>query len=414
MPAGMLTLAQAQAALLARISPAQTIETVPLANACGRYVAADCAAGVDHPGFDNSAMDGYALAHSDSVDDYGIAIVGEARCGDAPAALAPGCAMRIFTGAPLPLGADTIVLQEDVRVSGDRLHIPTDTRPRQHIRCRGEDFRAGTPLYPAGHRLRAADLAVLACAGVAEVPVYRPARALVIATGDELVAPGAALAPGQVYECNRLATCLHLEALGAEAVDGGIVRDDADALRAALASARDFDFVITSGGASVGDHDLVRTAFANVGELDFWRVRIKPGKPIAFGRIAPRTHFFALPGNPVSSLVTFRLFVALAVRAWFHAITQPLAIAARATHAFARIPGRMEFLRAQLVMRGGELEATPLPGQGSHQIGTLRATTALIQVEAESAGFAAGDIVKVLPLELDLPQAPTSAPTTLA
>lgn len=410
----LLTLAQAQAALLARISPAQAIEALPLAQACGRYLATDVAARVDHPSFDNSAMDGYALAYGDSGGDDGLAIVGEARCGDAPATLARGSAMRIFTGAPLPLGADTIVIQEDARVADGRLRIPADARAHQHVRRRGEDFRAGTPLYGAGQRLRVADLAVLACAGVSQVPVYGRARALVIATGDELVVPGVALAPGQVYECNRLATCLQLEALGVSAVDGGMVRDDADALRATLANARDFDFVITSGGASVGDRDLVRAAFAHWGELDFWRVRIKPGKPVAFGRIAPRTHFFALPGNPVSSLVTFRLFVAPAVRAWFHTATQPLVLPARATHAFTRAPGRMEFLRAQLAMRDGELRATPLPGQGSHQIGTLRATTALIQISAESAGFAAGEIVTVLPLELDLPEIAATAPTTLA
>lgn len=404
MPTDLLTLAQAQAALLARIRPAEAVETVPLAQACGRYVAADIAARVDHPGFDNSAMDGYAVALNDGGADDGLAIVGEARCGDAPAELAPGSAMRIFTGAPLPRGADTVVMQEDAHIAGARLRIPRDTRAQQHVRRRGEDFRAGTPLYRAGRRLRAADLAVLACAGVDALPVYRRARALVIATGDELIAPGAPLAAGQVYECNRLATCLQLEALGVSAVDGGMVRDDTDALRAALAQATDFDFIVTSGGASVGDHDLVRAAFASLGKLDFWRVRIKPGKPVAFGRIAPRTHFFALPGNPVSSLVTFRLFVAPAVRAWFHAAAEPLAIPARATHAFKRTPGRMEFLRARLVMHAGELQATPLPGQGSHQIGALRATTALIRIEAESAGFVAGEIVTVLPLDLDLPE----------
>lgn len=411
MPNDLLTLAEAQAALRARIRPAQASETVPLAHACGRYIAADIAARVDHPGFDNSAMDGYALALDEMSRTQGLTIAGSARCGDAPGTLAAGSAMRIFTGAPLPQGADTVVIQEDVRIHGDRLHIPADTRAQQHIRRRGEDFRAGTALYRRGHRLRAADIAVLACAGVNEVTVYRRARALVIATGDELVLPGATLAPGQVYECNRLATCLQLEALGVSATDGGLVGDDAHALRAVLTQARDFDFIVTSGGASVGDHDLVRAAFASVGEIDFWRVRIKPGKPVAFGRIAPHTHFFALPGNPVSSLITFRLFVVPAVHAWFHTATEPLAIPARATHAFARSAGRMEFLRAHLAVRDGELYATPLAGQGSHQIGTLRATTALIRVEPESTGFAAGEAVWVLPLALDLTDPP---PTTLA
>lgn len=414
MVSDLLTLAQAQAALRAHVRPATAIETITLGDACGRYVAGDIRACVDHPGFDNSAMDGYALALDDEALAAGLTISGIARCGDTPATLAAGSAMRIFTGAPMPAGADTVVIQEDADTRDGHLRIPADTRRNQHIRRRGEDFLADTVLYRAGQRLRAADLAVLACAGVNQVPVYRRARALVIATGDELREAGATLAPGQVYECNRLATCVQLAALGVDAVDGGAVRDDADALRGVLAQARDFDFVITSGGASVGDHDLVRAAFQTLGELHFWRVRIKPGKPVAFGHIAPRTHFFALPGNPVSSLITFRLFVAPAVQAWFHAASEPLAIPARTTQAFARAPGRLEFLRAQLVLRDGVLHATPLPGQGSHQIGTLRATTALIRIEAESAGFAAGETVRVLPLELDLPDGAVDMATTLA
>jgi molybdopterin molybdotransferase len=224
---------------------------------------------------------------------------------------------------------------------------------------------------------------------------------LVVATGDELAAPGVALTPGQVYESNRPATLALAAALGAEAVDGGTARDDPAVLRALLRDAQDFDFIVTSGGASVGDHDIVKQVFAEIGEINFWKARVKPGKPIAFGHVGDRAHFFALPGNPVSSLVTFKLFVEPALRAWHHAApAQPL-LTAVAARGFRRRPGRTEFLRARLETVDGMLRAMPLQGQGSHMVGPLRDTNGLIRVEADSPGFEAGEDVRVLPLSGD-------------
>ena len=395
----MLTLEEAQAALRARITPAAASETVPLRLARGRYTSAPLTAAVDNPAFDNSAMDGYALNHAELVaHGFRLPLAGESRCGAAPQALQPGTAMRIFTGAPVPIGADTVVMQEDVERVGDLLRFPEATVVGDQVRRRGEDFRAGEALYPAGRRLEPHDIALLATAGVATVPVVVRPRVLVVATGDELVAPGEPLAPGQIYESNRLATLLLVEALGAEAVDGGVVRDDPAALRALLAGAMDYDFVITSGGASVGDHDLVKQVFGEIGKIEFWKVKIKPGKPVAFGRLGPRTHFFALPGNPVSSLVTFKLFVEPALAAWHGSASRPLEVPAVAVNGFKRKAGRMEFLRVRLENAGGELRAEVLKGQGSHQIGTLRHTQALLRVPAESDGFDAGARVTVLPL----------------
>jgi len=395
----MLTLEQAQDAILAGVRRSERAETVPLARAVGRWLAADVAARVDHPGFDNSAMDGYAVAHADlAARGFRLPLKGEARCGDAPGALAPGTAMRIFTGAPLPEGADSVVIQEDVQRDGERARFPQHSRVGDHVRRRGEDFRAGDTLFDAGRRLGIYDLALLSAAGVAQVPVVARPRALVMATGDELVAPGEPLRPGQIYESNRLATLLQLEALGAETVDGGMVRDDPAALRALLRRSTDFDFVVTSGGASVGDYDLVRQVFAEIGEIDLWRVRIKPGKPLAFGRIGARTHFFALPGNPVSSLVTFKLFVEPALYVWHHGRHQPLELPAVAANGFKRRAGRREFLRARLYSDNGVLRAECLKGQGSHMLGTLRHTNGLIVIGEDSEGFAAGDPVRVLPL----------------
>ncbi len=398
----MLSLEQARAALLAAVRPCRHTETVPLAQALGRYVAAELRARTDHPGFDNSAMDGYAVRVADLVAyAFRLPLAGEARCGDAPGQLVPGTAQRIFTGAPLPAGADTVVMQEDVQVENGAVTLPRSVAPDQNLRRRGEDFRLDDVLYAPGRRLSAWDLALLATAGVAEVAVYARPRALVVATGDELVAPGVPLKPGQIYESNRLATLSLLAQLGADVSDGGTVRDDPAALRALLARSGGFDFIVTSGGASVGDYDLVKQVFAEIGEIKFWKVRIKPGKPIAFGHVGSRTHFFALPGNPVSSLVTFKLFVEPAVAAWHHARAPMLTLPAQAANGFRRRPGRTEFLRARLYNHDGRLLVDALKGQGSHMLGPLRDTNVLIRVEAESDGFEAGSTVTVIPLGAD-------------
>jgi molybdopterin molybdotransferase len=399
----MLTLEEAQAAILAGVTPGTESEIAPLADALGRYVAHETRAVVDNPAFDNSAMDGYAVHVADLIAaDFVLPLAGESRCGDAPGKLSPATTMRIFTGAPIPAGADSVVIQEDIKLQNASVIFPKTVQPGSSVRRRGEDFRAGEALYASGHRLSAYDLALLSTAGVAEIPVYKKARALVVATGDELVAPGTLLKPGQIYESNRLTTLLQLRQLGVEVVDGGTVRDDPAALRKLLQSATDYDFVVTSGGASVGDHDLVKKVFSEIGEINFWKAKIKPGKPVAFGRVGRRAHFFALPGNPVSSLVTFKLFVEPAIIAWHHGIPRPWQLPAIAANDFRRHAGRTEFLRARLYTENGKLLAQALPGQGSHMLGTLRDTNGFIRVETESAGFRQGDIVTAIPLNMQV------------
>ncbi|MBI3571706.1 MAG: molybdopterin molybdotransferase MoeA [Gammaproteobacteria bacterium] len=399
----MLTLEEARAAILAEVTPAATTQTVPLSQAHGRFTAQEVRALVDNPAFDNSAMDGYAVHAADLVAaGFALPLRGECRCGDAPGKLTSRTTMRIFTGAPMPEGADSIVIQEDVKLEGGKVIFPKSVQPGSHLRRRGEDFRRGDVLYKPGRRLSSYDMALLSAAGVAEIPVYTRARVLVVATGDELVAPGTPLRPGQIYESNRLATLLLLRELGMDAVDGGTVRDEPAALRELLKSSADFDFVITSGGVSVGDHDLVKQVFAEIGQIKFWKAKIKPGKPIAFGRVGARTHFFALPGNPVSSLVTFKLFVEPALMAWHHSVSRMPQLAATAANDFRRHPGRTEFVRARLVAEDGKLLATALRGQGSHMLGPLRETNGFIRVEADSAGFRQGEAVTAIPLSTDL------------
>ena len=398
----MLTLSEAQTAICADIRAAKDFEYVALDQACNRFVADSIVAFVDNPAFDNSAMDGYALRVADlEGNGYALPLQGESRCGDAPGVLTPGTTMRIFTGAPLPNGADAVEIQENIQNEQGKVAFPTDIKWDQNIRHKGEDYKSGEILFKKGHRILPMDLGLLSSAGISKVPVFRRPRALVIATGDELVAPGMTLKPGQIYESNKLVTLSQLEALGVEAVDGGNVQDDPQVLLECLASTFEYDFVITSGGASVGDHDVVKQVFSEIGSINFWRVKIKPGKPVAFGVIGEHTHFFALPGNPMSSLVTFKLFVEPAIYAWNHDIFQQLELNAIAANDYRRSPGRMEFLRARLFTEHGKLMAEVLPGQGSHMLGTLRYTNGLIKVAEDSEYFHQGDVVTAIPLRLN-------------
>ncbi|MHB1586114.1 MAG: molybdopterin molybdotransferase MoeA [Acidiferrobacteraceae bacterium] len=397
----MLTLEEALAAVTSGIRPATGATEVSLAQSRGRYLAAPLVSRCANPPFTNSSMDGYALASKHGQAGRTLPVAGESRCGAVPSPLVSGTAMRIFTGAPMPAGADAVIMQEEVALDGDSIRLEASVARGRNVRVAGEDFGTAAPLYSTGHRLRPMDLALLAIAGIDRVSVRPPPRALVFATGDELIPPGSPLAPGQVYESNRLATIAMLEERGAEVVDGGIVRDDLEALRQVVAHATDYDFIITSGGVSVGNYDFVKRAFAEVGEVHFWRARIKPGKPLAFGHLRGRAHFFALPGNPVSSLVTFKLFVESALATWYGAPPERPELTAVAAHTYTRAPGRTEFLRARLRHMHGQLLAWVFPGQGSHMVGPLAKTNGLVRLSDTMAGFTAGDPLSVVPLDLD-------------
>ena len=396
----MLTLEQAQAEIRKGIISTNDSENIDLGQCPGRFVAQAITAQVDNPAFANSAMDGYAVCMQDLIDNqYKLPLRGESRCGiTQQPVLEPGSTMRIFTGAPLPEGADTVVMQEDISVDGDSIAFPEGKKLGQNIRAQGEDFTKGEALFDPGHRLNVFDIALLATAGIAKATVFRQPRALVMATGDELVAPGESLQFGQIFESNRQATVLLLQQLGVDVDDGGTVGDTVTDLQTALSNAEDYDFIITSGGVSVGDHDFVKQVFADLGEIQFWKARIKPGKPVAFGRLGARSHFFALPGNPVSSLVTFKLFVEPAIYAWHQSAYQPVLLPATAVNDFQRRSGRMEFLRARMFNQDNELRVEMLSGQGSHMLKPISQTNCFIKLAEDSSGFAAGSEVTVWPL----------------
>lgn len=398
----MISVEEARAGIVAGVSPGNDTETIALAAANHRFLAEEVRALVANPVFDNSAMDGYAVRLADMATGRScLPVAGESRCGDAPASLAEGSAMCIFTGAPVPAGADAVVIQEEVIREGKEALFRASVKAGENIRYRGEDFRAGELLYQPGTRLRSFDIALMGTAGITAVKVWCRPRALVIATGNELVTPPTVLQPGQIYESNRLATQLQLQDLGVSVEDGGIVPDDVKALRQVLAGAGAYDFVITSGGASVGEHDLVKQVFSEIGEINFWKVRVKPGKPVAFGHIGSHTHFFALPGNSVSSLVTFKLFVEPAIFAWYHAPARYVELKGYAINGFHRSPGRTEFLRGHAQVRQGRLFVRTLDAQGSHMVGAMREANVLVRLEAEESGFDEGAEITIVPLTID-------------
>lgn len=307
----LISLDDALATLLAQAEPLAATETLATADARGRVLAAALVSPVDVPPADNSAMDGYALRATDAGQP--LPVTQRIPAGTVPAPLLPGEAARIFTGAQLPPGADTVVMQEFTELVAGQLRVTEPVRPGQHVRLRGEDVRAGTAVLPAGARLDAVALGLAATAGAARLTVTRRPRVALFSTGDELVMPGEPLPPGAIYNSNRFTLRALLEGLGCEVVDLGIVPDNLAATRAALREAASrADVILTSGGVSVGEEDHLRPAVQAEGRLDLWAIAIKPGKPFAYGRVADaggEAHFIGLPGNPVSSLVTFMVLV---------------------------------------------------------------------------------------------------------
>jgi molybdopterin molybdotransferase len=394
----LLTLDQAQAEVLVHTRTLPP-ERVPTAGAFGRVAAEDVRAVVDLPPFASSAMDGFAVRAPDVPGT--LPIVGEAAAGSpATVELAVGEAMAISTGGVVPAGADAVVPIEDVVRNENSVRIDRFVAPGENVRPRGGDIAAGEVVVATGTRITATQIGALAAAGISELPCFRRPRAWVVATGSELVPPGRPLEPGQVYEANGTMLAAALAASGAEVTILGAVADDAAAHRAALERGLDGDVLVTSGGVSVGEHDLVRRVEQELGVREvFWRVAIKPGKPVSFG-VRGGTLVFGLPGNPVSALVGCELFVKPAIRA-LQGVTEPLPRfePGRLAVPLRRNDARDDFVRARARAGSDRVELEPLTGQESHMIARAAAADALVHVPRGEGELAAGDVVSWLRLD---------------
>lgn len=376
-------------------------ETVPLGLADGRIAAEDVFAGHDLPPFANAAVDGYAVRFADleAGTETVLPVSGRLAAGAAAGELAVGTAIRIFTGAPMPPGADTVFMQEDVRREGDRVVLPSGLKPGANARPAGEDLAAGGLAIPAGRRLRPQDLALAAATGHAQIAVRRRLRVAVFSTGDELTEPGAPLRPGAIHDSNRVLLVTLLTRLGVAVDDLGILRDDPGTLPARLAeAARDHDLILTSGGVSTGEEDHVKTAVDAQGRLMLWRLAIKPGRPVAVGLVAG-TPFVGLPGNPVAVYITL-LFVVrpLLARLGGARYEPPLSWPVRAGFSYRKKAGRREFVRVSLVRSGaGDLEAQKFPRDGAGVLTSLTESDGLVELPDDATGVSPGDSLAYYP-----------------
>ena len=376
----MLTFDEARQRLLARGFRVSS-ERVSLADAAGRVLARDVVARAPLPAFDYSAMDGYAVASADfaGAPPWVLPVAGESAAGRGLDALAPGSVCRIFTGAPLPANADAVIMQEVVRRDGSTLATDERPRPGQHVRRAGEDVARGAIALVSGHRLAAGALALAAMLDRAELVVARKPRVTILCTGDELRAPGDEPRPGSVAESNSAPIAALARQAGALVRVAPIAGDDLDGTRRAIEDALDgTDVLLTIGGVSVGDHDVVRPALERAGvALDFWKVAIKPGKPLAVGTRGQAV-VLGLPGNPASALVTFAVFGAPLLRALQgDARPLPLALPVRTDGARKRSPDRLELVRAQLRVEGGALVVRAHDNQASGAATSLASSDGL-------------------------------------
>ncbi|MTV36126.1 molybdopterin molybdotransferase MoeA [Duganella radicis] len=352
----MLSVSEALAFMLEAVRPVADAEVISTLAANGRVLAAAQVSGMNVPGADNTQMDGYAVRAADCVSGGAVLKVSQRiPAGHVGQPLQPGTAARIFTGAMIPEGADAVVMQEQCELNGDVVTIRHAPKSGEWIRRAGEDITDGSVILPAGTRLRSQELGLAASVGLAELPVKRKLRVAVFFTGDELTMPGEPLAPGAIYNSNRYTLRALLENLGCEISDFGIVPDTLDATRSVLReSAQGHDLIITSGGVSVGEEDHIKPAVEAEGKLNMWQIAVKPGKPLAFGQVG-QAFFVGLPGNPVSSFVTFLLFVRPFILRLqgVQGPVAPRAYSMRADFSWPKADKRNEFLRARINDNGG-------------------------------------------------------------
>jgi molybdopterin molybdotransferase len=390
---------QGVAAITQRLTAIDRVQPVPLASADGRILASDLIAGFSLPPFANSAVDGYAVRGDDlpAAAERSFVVAGQTQAGMSPGeAVAPGHCVRIFTGAPMPKGADTVFMQEDVRPDGaGSVILPPGLRRGANARPAGEDVAEGDVALTAGRRLRPQDVALAAALGRTELEVRERVRVAVFSTGDEIVNPGTSRKQHQLFDSNRVMLIAMLRRLDCEVIDLGIFGDEPSSIASALKSAsRTSDLIITSGGVSTGDADFVKTSLESIGTLVFWRMAIKPGRPVAMG-VVEGTPFIGLPGNPVASFVTFVSLVRPAVFALAGAQQrQSIATPVRAAFTYRKKAGRREYVRVSLrKAEDGIFEATKFPREGAGLLSSLVGTDGLVELAENVTSVEPGQMI---------------------
>jgi molybdopterin molybdotransferase len=387
------------------LSPLQSRECLPVRGALGRVLAEDILSPSNVPNHNNSAMDGYALNADDLVTtgNTTLKITGTAFAGKSfPGKVGKGECVRIMTGAVMPEGCDTVVIQEHVQAEGGHISFGEGIKRGQNLRYAGEDLKRGQTVFPAGHLVRPADLGLIASLGIGEVRVYRKLRVAFFSTGDELASIGQTLQEGQVYDSNRYTIYGMLARLGVDIIDMGVVRDDPELLEQALLdAAAAADVILTSGGVSVGEADFMKQLLNDLGQVVFWKIAMKPGRPLAYGKIG-NAHYFGLPGNPVSVMVTFYQFVRdamLVLMGQPDPAPVPL-LAAICTDALKKAPGRTEFQRGVLFPdNDGTWKVRPIGNQGSGVLRSMSEANCFIELPESSGNVLAGETVNVQLLE---------------
>jgi molybdopterin molybdotransferase len=388
---------KARQAILACLAPIKETEKVEVREALGRVLGEDIVPSINVPAHDNSAMDGYAVRSSDlnentSLEEIGSALAGRPFHGK----VGPGQCVRIMTGAVMPQGTDTVVIQEIVKKQGNRISVPAGQKPRQNVRYAGEDLKVGVAVLKSGKLLTPADIGLIASLGTGEVRVKRKLRVAFFATGDELASIGTPLKEGEVYDSNRYTLHGMLARLGVEVLDLGVVRDQPEELEKAFnKAAKEADVVITTGGVSVGEADFVKQLMARLGEVLFWKIAMRPGRPIAFGRIQD-AFLFGLPGNPVAVMVTFYQFVrdALLYMSGRQDGAMPLLKAAAAEN-LRKVPGRTEYQRGIVFKEQDQWKVRTTGQQGSGVLRSMSEANCFIVLEHERGAVRAGELVSV-------------------
>lgn len=395
---GLIPFEQALENMLAAIKPITDVENITLTQALGRVLSNDITSPINVPGHNNSAMDGYAFAHESLQNQQSLTLVGRSMAGQPfEGECKKGQCIRIMTGAKIPADCDTVEMQENCQVDGENIHFLAPRHLGDNVRLAGEDISRDQVVFKTGRRLSAIDIGVLASLGINELSVYRKLNVALIATGDELKALGQPLESGDIFESNSYALSAMLKNLNVNVINFGVIADDEKAIREAFLQAdAQADAVISSGGVSVGDADYTKLVLEQIGEIAFWKIAMKPGKPFAFGKL-PNSIFFGLPGNPVSAMVTADLLAMPALMKLQNYQTTPaITLRAKTVTDLRKAPGRMDFQRGVLSYNGqGELMVTSTGNQGSGILTSIAAANCYIVLPAEQGRVKANATVNI-------------------